>query len=57
MIERIVIFLVLGTFVFTPEIGNWSEENFTAWYDVYIAWMILIIAVLWIEWRRKANQG
>jgi hypothetical protein len=51
MLERIIIFMVLGIFVFTPDLGSWWKTEFLAWYEVYLPWILLIIIAVGLHWR------
>ncbi|MCB1691188.1 MAG: hypothetical protein KDI19_00405 [Pseudomonadales bacterium] len=42
MIERIIIFLIMGLFVFSPEIQSFWSTDPVAWYRNHVAWLIVI---------------
>jgi hypothetical protein len=51
MIERIVTFLILGFFVFGPQVQSfWSDDPIT-WYRNYVVWLALIGACFWTQHR------
>jgi len=53
MIERIITFLILGFFVFSPEIqGFWSHDPL-AWYHNYLVWFLLVAACMWSQIRES----
>lgn len=55
MIERLIVFLILGFFVFGPEIQSfWSKDPLT-WYSNYFAWLALV-AACWFAQRDKSRQ-
>ncbi len=51
MFERIIIFMVLGIFVFTPALSSWWKNEFLAWYEVYLPWILIIMAAVVLHWR------
>lgn len=51
MFERIIIFIVLGIFVFTPALSSWWKNEFQFWYGVYLPWILLIVAAAGLHWR------
>lgn len=51
MFEKIIIFMVLGIFVFTPALNSWWNNEFLVWYELYLPWILLIIAALGLQWR------
>jgi hypothetical protein len=57
MFERIVVFIVLGIFVFSPSVSNWWKGEFVSWYHVYLPWFFLILAAIWIQWRTKPTDS
>ena len=57
MIERIIIFLVLGAFVFAPAITQWTFGGLTEWYGIYLPWLALVIVVSRDQWRRRPEQS
>lgn len=56
MFERLIIFMVLGIFVFTPTLNSWWEEEFVAWYEVYLPWILLIIVAVGLHWRADNHK-
>ena len=42
MVERILIFLVLGFFVFIPETQSFWSEDPISWYIGHLVWLALI---------------
>ncbi|MFP6806047.1 MAG: hypothetical protein VB957_02475 [Pseudomonadales bacterium] len=57
MLERTIIFIVLGVFVFTPAASYWWGKSFTAWIDIYIPWIFLLLATMWLHWQIKRNTN
>lgn len=51
MFERMIIFMVLGIFVFTPALSSWWKNEFQMGYEVYLPWVLLIIAAAGLHWR------
>lgn len=51
MVERIITFLVLGFFVFAPEIAGFWAHDPIAWYKNYLVWLALIAACYWSQRR------
>ena len=56
MLERVIIFIVLGIFVFSPTVSNWWKADFVAWYHVYLPWLILVVASLWLHWQARPTD-
>jgi hypothetical protein len=55
MIDRIITFLILGFFVFGPEIQSfWSRDPFI-WYGNLLIWLGLIGACCWSQYRTKTD--
>lgn len=52
MLERLIIFLILGAFVFMPEMTRIAGDNLSPWYAVYIPWFLLLVAVTHEHWRK-----
>jgi hypothetical protein len=50
MIERVIIFLILGFFVFGPEIQSFWSRDPIAWYANYLVWLALIAACFWSQY-------
>ena len=53
MIERIVTFLILGFFVFGPEVESFWTQDPIGWYRNYLVWIVLIVACFWSESRES----
>ena len=53
MTERIIVFLILGFFVFGPEVQSFWSIGPLAWYGNYIVWFGLIIACYWSRSREQ----
>lgn len=51
MIDRVVIFLILGFFVFSPEIQGFWSHGPLRWYQNYLVWLVLILACFWSQTR------
>ena len=49
MIERIIIFLILGFFVFGPEIQSFWSRDPILWYSNFLIWLGLIAACFWSQ--------
>ena len=57
MLERIIIFIVLGVFVFSPAASDWWGKSYSAWYEIYIHWIFLLLATMWLHWGIKRNSN
>lgn len=55
MLERVLSFIVIGLFVFSPTIGNWWESSLERWYLQYGIWLLLIGLCYWIQRSSKEN--
>lgn len=53
MVERIVTFLILGFFVFAPEIESFWSHSPLGWYRNYLVWLALIAACFWSQSRES----
>lgn len=53
MIERIITFLILGFFVFGPEIQSFWVHSPLGWYRNYLVWLGLIAACFWSQRRES----
>lgn len=51
MIERLIIFLILGFFVFGPEVQSFWSSDPVSWYANYLVWLALIVACIWSQSR------
>lgn len=51
MIERLIIFLILGFFVFGPEVQSFWSSDPISWYMNYLIWLALIGACIWSQFR------
>ena len=46
LIERTIIFVILGFFVFSPQIPSWQESEHVAnWYGYYLPGVISLLAL------------
>lgn len=54
MIDRVVTFLVLGFFIFAPQIQSFWSIDPVRWYGNYLVWLALI-GLCWIAARHKAR--
>lgn len=57
MIERIVIFLVLGYFIFIPEIQSFWSRDPIAWFTGHLVWFALIALCYFAQARTQREQG
>lgn len=46
MLDRLIVFLVLGFLVFSPSIPDWSPETTENWYGVLGFWLGVIFLAL-----------
>jgi hypothetical protein len=53
MIERVVVFLILGFFIFDPEIQSFWSRGPLNWYANYLVWLALIGACFFSRERSK----
>lgn len=53
MVERIITFLILGFFVFGPEIESFWSTSPLGWFHNYLVWLSLIAACFWSQWRES----
>ena len=53
MLERLILFLVLGFFVFSPSIPNWTQTSMTSWYSLYLFWLLTILLVYFKPGSKK----
>ena len=56
MIERVLTFLVIGFFVFTPQIQSFWSEDPISWYSNYVVWFALILLCLVSVWRETRTS-
>jgi len=48
LIERTILFIILGFFVFSPQIPGWQEgQHIASWYGYYLAGAIFLTVVAW----------
>ena len=48
LIERTIFFVILGFFVFSPQIPGWHESEHVAnWYGYYLPGVISLLALGW----------
>lgn len=45
MFERLIGFVVLGFFVFSPNIPDWSASYH--WFAIYFVWLLVILLAAW----------
>jgi hypothetical protein len=54
IIDRIILFLVLGFFCFIAEIDSWQAAGSgLSWHSTYLGWLLLIGLCLWDQLRRR----
>ncbi len=56
MSDRLIFFLVLGFFVFSPVIPDWSEGAQANWHAVYLIWILVILIAFWFRPGAKRQQ-
>jgi hypothetical protein len=56
-IERLVLFVVLGFFVFSPTIGTWLEASAPYWYRHYLPWLMVIALCAWLHMRADSRSA
>ena len=53
-IERVIFFIPLGFFVFSPQVPGWQEgQHFLNWYGYYLLGAIFLAIVAWALNSRK----
>ena len=57
MIDRILTFLVLGFFVFSPQIQSFWSTDPMAWYINYFIWFALIALCFLSIWRESRSTA
>jgi hypothetical protein len=58
IIDRIILFMVLGFFCFAAEIASWqSGGSGLSWYSTYLGWLFLIGLCLLDQLRRRNRSG
>jgi hypothetical protein len=58
LIDRIILFLVLGFFCFIAEVDSWlAGGSGLSWYGTYVGWLFLIGLCLWDQLRRRNRPG
>ena len=56
-IERLVLFVVLGFFVFSPTVGGWLEASAPYWYRHFLPWLAIIALCAWLHYsEHKAGD-
>ena len=56
-IERLVLFVVLGFFVFSPTVGGWLEASTPYWYRHFLPWLAIIALCAWLHYsEHKAGD-
>ena len=53
MVERIVTFLILGFFVFIPEVQSFWSRGPMTWYVNLAVWLALIAMCFWSQTRES----
>lgn len=53
MLERLILFLVMGCFVFAPTIPNWTQTSMTSVYSLYLLWLLTILLVYFKPGSKK----
>lgn len=55
--QRLLIFLLLGAYIFSPSLLTWVIDPDGAWYRPYFIWALLIVAAfLFQRNRHKPDQ-
>ncbi|MEX0943157.1 MAG: hypothetical protein WD002_11495 [Pseudomonadales bacterium] len=57
MIERVIVFLILGFFVFDPGIQSFWSRGPLGWYANYLVWLALIGACYFSGRRASKDAG
>jgi len=50
--QRLVILLLLVTYIFSPSLINWILNPEGAWYRPFIIWVLVIIIAFVLQWQR-----
>lgn len=54
--QRLLILLLLVTYVFSPTIYDWAINPEGAWYRPFIIWALLIVAAYLFQGRSNRNE-
>jgi hypothetical protein len=55
-IYRLVLILVVGIYLFSPAIMDWSIAPNGAWYRPYLLWLILIVVTFILQSQQDADE-
>lgn len=55
-IYRLVLILVIGTFIFSPAIMDWWTAENNTWYRPYLLWLIFIAATFVLQVQRETDE-
>ncbi|MFT6437182.1 MAG: hypothetical protein ACJAVI_005256 [Candidatus Azotimanducaceae bacterium] len=57
-IERVIFFITLGFFVFSPQIPGWQDgQSLFNWYGYYLPALIFLVIIGWaLSSRNKQSQ-
>ena len=48
LIERAIVFIILGFFVFNPQVPSWHEgQHISGWYGYYAIGFLCLAIVAW----------
>lgn len=50
------LFLVAGAWVFSPEVPDWWAPPVGSWYQVYVAWAVVILITAGALYLRRNKQ-
>lgn len=56
MIDRAIIFLILGFFVFAPSVQSFWSDSVAGWYTSLLFWLALIVAAFLAGQHDTGNQ-
>jgi len=55
-IYRLVLLLVVGSYLFSPAIMDWWIDATGAWYRPYLRWLILIVVPFILQSQKDADE-
>lgn len=53
---RLLIVLLLGSYLLAPIMEDWWLDGDAAWYRPFIIWAVLILCAAILEWRRRYDE-
>ena len=53
---RVSLLLVIGLYILSPVIIDWWLVPGSAWYSPFAFWLFLIIAYVWVQFKRGSDD-